>query len=93
MRGTDTEHITGYQCGGWYCDCAAYQHGRRCSHLAALQLICAAQPGRFEEDHRMTIEALAERVRRPPEPHTWPCGRQWTAASDADLRRARRDAS
>ncbi len=30
-----------------------------------------------------TTEAPAERVRRPHEPHTCPCGRQWTAASEA----------
>ncbi len=41
VRGTDTEHVAGYERGGWYCDCEAHLHGRRCLHLAALQLVTA----------------------------------------------------
>jgi hypothetical protein len=37
VRGSKTEHSTGYQRGGWWCDCEAHRFGRRCSHLAALQ--------------------------------------------------------
>jgi hypothetical protein len=39
VRGTDTTHVTGYRRGGWWCDCQAHRFGRRCSHLAALQLV------------------------------------------------------
>ncbi len=40
VRSTDTTHVTGYRRGGWYCDCEAHRFGQRCSHLAAVQLVC-----------------------------------------------------
>ena len=40
VRGTDTTHTVGYRRGGWYCDCEAARHAQRCSHLAAVQLVC-----------------------------------------------------
>jgi uncharacterized Zn finger protein len=39
VRGSEVEHSVGYQRGGWWCDCDAHWFGRRCSHLAALQLV------------------------------------------------------
>jgi len=39
VRGSDAEHMTGYRRGGWWCDSEAHRFGRRCSHLAALQLV------------------------------------------------------
>jgi hypothetical protein len=39
VRGSDAEHSVGYQRGGWWCDCEAHRFGRRCSYLAALQLV------------------------------------------------------
>src|SRR6266508_1854123 len=35
----DAEHMAGYRRGGWWCDSEAHRFGRRCSHLAALQLV------------------------------------------------------
>lgn len=40
VQGTDSEHVTGYERGGWFCDCQAHRFGQRCSHLAAVQLVC-----------------------------------------------------
>ncbi len=61
VRGTDTTHLVGYRRGGWYCDCQAHQYGQRCTHLAAVQLVCrrptrepaalTAQRFRAEQDH------------------------------------------
>jgi hypothetical protein len=39
VRGSDAEHLTGYRRGGWWCSCEAHRVGRRCSHIAALQLV------------------------------------------------------
>jgi hypothetical protein len=39
VRGSDAEHVTGYRRGGWWCSCQAHRFGRRCSHIAALQLV------------------------------------------------------
>jgi uncharacterized Zn finger protein len=39
VRGSEADHSVGYQRGGWWCDCEAHRFGRRCSHLAALQLV------------------------------------------------------
>jgi hypothetical protein len=39
VRGSEAEHSVGHQRGGWWCDCEAARFGRRCSHLAALQLV------------------------------------------------------
>jgi hypothetical protein len=39
VRGSEAEHSVGYERGGWWCDCEAHRFGRRCSHLAALQLV------------------------------------------------------
>jgi len=40
VRGSDAEHSTGYRRGAWWCACAEYRSGRRrCSCLAALQLV------------------------------------------------------
>ncbi len=41
VRGSDAEHMTGYRRGGWWCSCEAARFGRRCAHLAALQLVTA----------------------------------------------------
>jgi hypothetical protein len=39
VRDSEADHSVGYQRGGWWCDCEAHRFGRRCSHLAALQLV------------------------------------------------------
>src|SRR6266498_1695710 len=59
VRGTDTEHVTGYERGGWYCDCQAHQFGRRCSHLAALQLVTVRPEREYPADR-------ARRAQRAP---------------------------
>ncbi len=43
VRGSEAEHSTGYRRGGWWCSCEAHRFGRRCSHLAALQLVTVRQ--------------------------------------------------
>jgi hypothetical protein len=39
VHGSEAEHSVGYERGGWWCDCQAHWFGRRCSHLAPLQLV------------------------------------------------------
>lgn len=70
VRGTDAEHVVGYQRGGWRCSCEAARFNQRCSHLAAVQLVCrrptrepaglTADRLRYEQD-----EATATRNGRP----------------------------
>ncbi len=69
VRGTDTTHLVGYRRGGWYCDCQAHQYGQRCTHLAAVQLVCrrptrepaalTAQRFRAEQDHANRVRESA----------------------------------
>jgi hypothetical protein len=44
VRGSESEYSTGYRRGGWWCSCEAPRSGRRCPHLAALQLVTVRQP-------------------------------------------------
>jgi hypothetical protein len=39
VRGTDAEHVVGYERGGWTCTCEAARFSRRCTHLHAAQLV------------------------------------------------------
>jgi len=66
VRGTDSTHLVGYQRGGWYCDCEAARHAQRCSHLAAVQLVCRRperQPAGLNAQRFRAEQAEANRVR------------------------------
>jgi len=70
VRGTDTTHLVGYRRGGWYCDCQAHQYGQRCTHLAAVQLVCrrptrepAAGPGPLTAARMLDEQREATSVR------------------------------
>jgi hypothetical protein len=60
VRGSEAEHSVGYQRGGWWCDCEAARFGRRCSHLAALQLV-TVRPVRRERSAACSRRALPRR--------------------------------
>ena len=69
VRGTDAEHVTGHQRSGWSCDYQAHQHGRRSSHLAALQLVgvlpSRAESSRHHQGRTGTHGGTQDRAVRP----------------------------
>jgi hypothetical protein len=63
---SDTTHTVGYQRGGWRCDCEAHRYGQRCSHLAAVQLVCrrpTREPASLTAEQLHREQAEASRVR------------------------------
>jgi hypothetical protein len=53
VRGTRAAYVVGYEPGGWHCSCEAHRFGRRCAHLAALQLV-TVRPARTRTTARRT---------------------------------------
>ncbi len=50
--GPEGEYVTGYRDGGWYCSCPERGAGRRCPHVAALQLVTVRQARRSADRWR-----------------------------------------
>jgi len=72
VLGLGAEHSIGYQRGGWWCDCEAHRFGRRCSHLAALQLV-TVRPSREQAAAGASAASAGGRTgcrHDPPNP-TW----------------------
>jgi hypothetical protein len=67
--GSEAEHSVGYERGGWWCGCKAHRFGRRCSHLAALQLVTVRpsreRPAASASAARLRVESLMSLSRWP----------------------------
>jgi hypothetical protein len=76
VRGSDREHVVGYERGGWRCSCEAHRFGQRCSHLAATQMVTrrpirqpagltAAMLRQLQDEATATRNGSGMPVRRP----------------------------